>query len=76
MSHGKLRWHRTLNCENLEDRRLLAGDLAQGDVVVDAAPTDDAVIVVEQDDPPETQTRSRTAADQADGAQKRPGRGW
>ena len=36
MSHGKLRWHRTLHCENLEDRRLLAGDLALGDAVVDA----------------------------------------
>jgi hypothetical protein len=68
--------HRTLNCEQLEDRRLLAGNLAVDGEVSCTAPTVDAVIAAEVDDPPETRTRTRTEGDKGDGVQKRPGRGW
>ena len=68
--------HRTLNCQPLEMRRLLAGDMAAGCMAAPADPVAETTSVVV--DPPETQSRGRNADEviESDGAHKRPGRGW
>ena len=68
--------HRTLNCQPLEMRRLLAGDMTANCMAAPADPVVETTSAVV--DPPETQNRGRIADEVSDsiGAHKRPGRGW
>ena len=68
--------HRTLICQPLEMRRLLAGDMAANCMVAPPDLAAETASVVE--DPPETQDRGRISDEVNDsiGGHKRPGRGW
>ena len=62
MRAEQLRWRRTLNCEHLEARRLLASDFALS-VAGDVAADGDVVVADEQQDPPTEQSRLGLAWD-------------